>query len=49
LTQSWWDTADFICSFGAIDGEVSQKAVVVETIARLQRGYTEQQLDGSLS
>ena len=39
LTQSWWDTGDVICYFGAIDGEVSPKAVIVE-IARLQRGYT---------
>jgi hypothetical protein len=40
LTQSWWDTGDVICYFGAIDGEVSPKAAVVERIARLQRGYT---------
>jgi hypothetical protein len=37
-TQSWWDTRDMICYFGAIDGEVSPKAAVVERIARLQRG-----------
>jgi hypothetical protein len=40
LTQSWWDTGDAIRYFGARDGEVSQKAAVVERIARLQRGYT---------
>jgi hypothetical protein len=39
LTQSWWDTGDAIRYFGAIDGEVSPKAAVVERIARLQRGY----------
>jgi hypothetical protein len=39
LTQSWWDTGDAICYFGAIDGEVSPKAAIVERIARLQRGY----------
>jgi hypothetical protein len=27
LTQSWWDTGDVTCYFGAIDGEVSPKAV----------------------
>jgi hypothetical protein len=41
LTQSWWNTRDVICYFGAIDGEVSPKAAVVERIvAILQRGYT---------
>jgi hypothetical protein len=40
LTQSWWDTGDAIHYFGAIDGEVSPNAAVVERIARLQRGYT---------
>jgi hypothetical protein len=40
LTQSWWDTGDAICYFGAIDGEVSPMEAVVERIARLQRGYT---------
>jgi hypothetical protein len=40
LTQSWWDIRDAIYYFGAIDGEVSPKAAIVERIARLQRGYT---------